>query len=68
MPGKVVKAEVPKLDRIGVMMNRLLGVLVPPIIAQPYVETYYYLSIEYLWQTLRTLLHKDKRQAPLHVC
>ena len=40
MPGKVVEAVIPKLDRIRVVMNRLLGILVSSVIAQPYVEAY----------------------------
>ena len=38
VPSEVVNAEVPKLGRVRVVMDRLLGVLVPPVVAQPDVE------------------------------
>ena len=38
VPSEVVNAEVPKLGRVRVMMDGLLGVLVPPVVAQPDVE------------------------------
>ena len=38
MPGEVVYAVVPKLGRVWVMVDRLLGVFVATIIAQPNVK------------------------------
>ena len=32
MPGKVVDAVVPELGRVGVMIYRLLGVLIPAVV------------------------------------
>ena len=39
MPRKVINGKVPKLERVGVMVDRLFGVLVATIVAEPHVIT-----------------------------
>jgi hypothetical protein len=39
MPRKVINGEVPKLVRVGVMVDRLFGVLVSTVVAKPHVIT-----------------------------
>lgn len=41
MPGKIVNAIVPELGRVGVVVDRLLGILVAAIVAQPNIETHF---------------------------
>ena len=39
MPRKIIDGEVPKLVRVGVMVDRLFGVLVSTVVAEPHVIT-----------------------------
>lgn len=53
VPREVIDGEVPKLGRVGVVVDRLFGVLVAAVVAEPYVVTQ---------------LCEDKRDGTLWVC
>jgi hypothetical protein len=39
MPCKIINGEVPKLERVGIMVDGLFGVLVAAIVAEPHIIT-----------------------------